>query len=129
MVKKFTLLILILIVLIMAIFSSAIVFGQGESSVQLPNSVVGIQAVNLSSTSATVRAIYYAEDGTQYTLVDQILAEQGDNYTYYNQPTTSGGSFEGAVMLLSEANIAALANTVFADGSAAAYSGITKNAR
>jgi hypothetical protein len=83
----------------------------------------GIQVVNLDTSTATVTAVYYAEDGTSYTLDPQELANQGDSYTYYAEPT-SADTFAGSAILSADKQIAAIANTGFSSNSAgAAYGG------
>jgi hypothetical protein len=85
--------------------------------------VSGIQVVNLDTSSAVVSATYYAEDGTQYTLVDQTLANQGDTYTYYSEPAEAT-TFSGAAILSADKQIAAVANTAFgSNGAGGAYGG------
>lgn len=85
--------------------------------------VSGIQVVNLDSSAAVVSASYYAEDGTQYTLQDQTLANQGDTYTYYSQPAETS-TFSGAAILSADKQIAAVANTAFSsNGAGGAYGG------
>jgi len=85
--------------------------------------VSGIQVVNLDTSAATVSATYYAEDGTQYTLVDQTLAAQGDSYTYYSEPAETS-TFSGAAILSADKQIAAIANTGFSsNGAGGAYGG------
>jgi hypothetical protein len=84
--------------------------------------ISGIQVVNLDIESAVVTATYYAEDGTQYTLQDQTLANQGDTYTYYSEPAEAS-TFSGAAILSADKQIAAVANTAFGNGAGGAYGG------
>lgn len=84
--------------------------------------ISGIQVVNLDSSSAVVTAAYYAQDGTQYTLQDQTLANQGDTYTYYSEPADAS-TFSGAAILSADKQIAAVANTAFGNGAGGAYGG------
>jgi len=84
----------------------------------------GVQVVNMDTGDANVMPTYVAEDGTVYALPSQVLG-MGASYTWYAEPS-SVATFRGAVMLSSDAPVAAIAKTEWATGGdlgAAAYSG------
>lgn len=82
----------------------------------------GVQVVNIGSSAANVQAVYYAEDGTQYTLPSQTLDNFGSSYTYFAEPSNEQ-SFSGAGILSSDQAIAAVVNTAFSSNKGAAYEG------
>jgi len=119
--KNKTLLVLLIIAALLITVPTAL--AQGPTG-----GVSGIQVVNIDTSSATLSAVYYAEDGTPYTLADQTLAGQGDSYTYYAEPA-SASTFSGAAIVSSDKNIAAIVNTAFSsNGAGAAYDGFSAGA-
>jgi len=115
----------VLVVILVLALSVPSALAQGPSFP--PGGVSGVQVVNVGTGTATVGAVYYAEDGTKYTLPNQTLDNPGDSFTYFKQPADVD-SFSGAAILSSDQEIVAIANTAFGSRGTAAYGSASQGA-
>jgi hypothetical protein len=74
----------------------------------------GFQVANLSSTDATISVVYYNQDGSVATTVNDTVPGDG-SVTYF--PIAAAAGFNGSVVISSDQPVAAIAN-VLGDGTA-----------
>lgn len=117
--KKLSVLLSLLVCMVLVLPVSA-----QSKSWPIASGTSGVQVVNMSTSIANVVPTYVAENGTPYVLPSQQLPV-GGSYNWYAEPS-SQATFRGAVMLSSDAAVAAIAKTEWGSGAdlgAAAYSG------
>ena len=72
----------------------------------------GVQVVNLDTSTATIKLIYYNQDGTEAANVDDTIAGSSSK-TYF--PIGAPAGFNGSLVISADRPIAAIANTITPD--------------
>ena len=105
------------ILLVIAVTLVALGFSQGSAVAGVFTYTSSINVQNLENTSSSIQLIFYNQDGSIDTQVDDTISPLG-SVAYFPIQATSG--FNGSVVISSTSQVAAISNILGDNGAAAA---------